>query len=44
MKWQTRAGQVYQWNKINMEALNVFNKGQKVTTIISEIEKERTKE
>jgi len=44
MKWQSRAGQVYQWNKINIQGLNTFNRGLKTTTVLKEIIEEKEKE
>jgi hypothetical protein len=43
MKWQTHAGQIFQWNKVNSQGLNKFNQGLKATSVGKEIEKERKK-
>lgn len=43
MKWQTHAGQVFQWNKVSSQGLNSFNQGLKTTSVIKELEKERKK-
>jgi hypothetical protein len=43
MKWQTWAGQVFQWNKVSSKGLNTFNQGLKATSVVNEIEKEGNK-
>lgn len=43
MKWQQRAGQLFQRNKVNQQSLKDFSKGLKATGVISSTKKELEK-
>jgi len=44
MKCQTRAGQVFQWNKVSSKGLNTFDKARNASNVISTTKEEIEKQ